>query len=464
MRHNVNFDVEGLLAEDHAHAMHPWHDFRKREHTLLVGSDGIHVLDGAGNRYIDGIGGMWAVQLGYGNEELADAIADQIRRMAYYSPWSMTTPPHAALSAKLATLTPGDLNRFIYSPGGSEANESAVRFIHYYWNVMGEPQRKHVITRQDAYHGSTYLSASLCGKPGNDTRMELITDWIHHLSSPNPYRKPEGIDDDAFLPHLVEEFENKLEEIGPDRVAAFIAEPVLASGGVVVPPRGYQKAMLEVCRRHGVLMISDEVVTGFGRMGHFFASEPVFDIRPDIITAAKGFTSGYIPAGMTAVSNRLHDEIAEKGGEETVFSHGFTYSGHPAAMAGALKNIEIMERDDIMAHAREAGEHMQRRLRSLAELPLVGDVRGIGLMGCVEAVSSKKTRTPFDGKLEVGKRIDRRCQDLGLILRPMWHLCVFSPPIIITRDQIDEMVAIMERAIGDVADDLVREGLWDGKD
>lgn len=464
MRRNFNFDVDGLLAEDRAHAMHPWHSFSKQDHTLLVDSEGIYVYDGAGNRYIDGIGGMWAVQLGYGNEEMAQAIADQVRQMVYYSPWSMTTPPHAQLSAKLATLTPGDLNRFFYSAGGSEANDSAVRFVQYYWNVMEQPQRKHFITRQDAYHGSTYLAASLCGKPGNDTRMALITDWIHRVSSPNPYRKPDGMSEDQFRDHLVKEFEDKIKQIGEDKVAGFIAEPVLASGGVIVPPKGYQKAMLEVCRKYGVLYISDEVVTGFGRMGHFFASEPVFDIVPDIITSAKGFTSGYIPAGVTCISNRLHQEIIDKAGEGAVFSNGFTYSGHPVAMAAALKNIEIMERDNLMQHARDTGAYFQEKLRSLADLPMVGDVRGVGLMGCIEAVSSKKTKQAFDGKLEVGKRIDRKCQEHGLILRPMWHLCVFSPPIIITRAQVDDMVGIMEGAIKAVADDLVREGAWDGKD
>ncbi len=464
MRRNFQYDVEGLMAKDKAHAMHPWHEFGREEHMILADSEGIYVYDGEGNRYIDGIGGMWAVQLGYGNEEMAKAISDQVRSMVYYSPWSMATPPHAELSAKLATLTPGDLNRFFYSTGGSTANDAAVRFAHYYWNVIGEPSRKIILTRDDAYHGSTYLADSLCGKPGNDTRMERVTEWIEHLSSPNCYRKPEGMDDGAFRDHLITEMEDRIKAIGPENVAAFIAEPVLASGGVIVPPKGYQKACLETCRKYGILYISDEVVTGFGRMGHFFSSEPVFDIVPDIITAAKGFTSGYIPAGLTAISERMHQDIIDKGGDSPTFSMGFTYSGHPVAMAAALKNIEIMERDDIMGHARSTGDYFQERLRSLADLPMVGDVRGVGLMGCIECVESKSARKAFDESLNVGKKIDEKCQQYGLILRPMWHLCVFSPPIIITRSQVDDMVAIMERAVREVADDLVRDGSWSGRD
>ena len=464
MRHNFRYDVDDLLAKDKAHAMHPWHEFGRADHTLLADSEGIYVYDGAGNKYIDGIGGMWAVQLGYGNEEMARAISDQVRSMVYYSPWSMATPPHAEVSAKLATLTPGDLNRFFYSTGGSTANDAAVRFVHYYWNVMERPAKKHIVTRADAYHGSTYLADSLSGKPGNDTRMERVTEWISHVSSPNPYRKPDGMTDGQFLDRLIDELEGRIEELGAENVAAFIAEPVLASGGVIVPPDGYQKRCLEVCRKHDVLYISDEVVTGFGRMGHFFASEPVFGIVPDIITAAKGFTSGYIPAGLTAISEKLHRDIVDKSGDSATFSMGFTYSGHPVAMAAALKNIELMERDGIMEHARATGDYFQDRLRSLADLPMVGDVRGVGLMGCVECVKSKTGKEPFEESLSVGKRIDRKCQEYGLILRPMWHLCVFSPPIIISEGQVDDMVAIMEKAIREVADDMIREGSWDGKE
>ena len=464
MRSNLHFDKDDLLAKDKAHAMHPWHEFGRADHTLLADSEGIYVVDTEGNKFIDGIGGMWAVQIGYGNEEMAQAIADQVRRMVYYSPWSMATPPHAELSAKLATLTPGDLNRFFYSTGGSTANDSAIRFVHFYFNVMEQPEKKHIITREDAYHGSTYLAASICGKPGNDDRMELVQDFIHHISSPNTYRRPDGMSEEEFKDAKVKELEDKILEVGPEKVACFIAEPVLASGGVVVPPKGYQAGCLEVCRKYNVLYISDEVVTGFGRMGHFFASEPVFGIVPDIITAAKGFTSGYIPAGLTAFSEKLHQDVIDKAGESATFSNGFTYSGHPVAMAAALKNIEIMEREHIMEHSRDVGVYFQDKLKSLADLPMVGDVRGVGIMGCVECVSSKKTKEAFGKELELGKRLDNKCQEYGLILRPFMHLCVFSPPIIITKQQVDDMVGIMDRSIREVADDLIREGVWDGKD
>ncbi|MBT6511362.1 MAG: aminotransferase [Rhodospirillaceae bacterium] len=465
MKSNFDYDVEGLLAKDKAHSMHPWHEFGRADHTLLADSEGIYVYDGEGNKYIDGIGGMWAVQLGYGNEEMAQAIADQVRKMVYYSPWSMATPPHAEVSAKLATLTPGDLNRFFYSTGGSTANDAAVRFAHYYWNVMERRTKKMIISRADAYHGSTYLADSLSGKPGNDNRMERVTEWITHVSSPNPYRKPdESMTDEEYKDHLIKELEDRILEIGAENCAAFIAEPVLASGGVIVPPKGYQKACLDVCHKHEILYISDEVVTGFGRMGHFFASEEVFDVVPDILTAAKGFTSGYIPAGLTAISERLHQDIIDKSGESATFSMGFTYSGHPVAMAAALKNIEIMERDGLMEHAQVTGEYFQERLNSLADMPMVGDTRGVGMMGCLECVQSKTTKEAFDENLSVGKKIDQKCQENGLILRPMWSQCVFSPPIIITKAQVDDMFDIMATAVKEVADELVRDGSWNGKD
>ena len=462
MRRNFNFDVEGLMAKDKAHAMHPWHEFGRQDHTLLADSDGIYVYDGEGNRYIDGIGGMWAVQLGYGNEEMAQAIAEQTRSMVYYSPWSMATPPHAELSAKLATLTPGDLNRFFYSTGGSTANEAAIRFAHYYWNVMGKRGKKHIFTRADAYHGSTYLADSLCGKPGNDNRMERETGWISHLSSPNPYRKPDGMTDEAFRDHLIAELEAKIEELGAENVAAFIAEPVLASGGVIVPPKGYQRACLEVCRKNEVLYISDEVVTGFGRMGHFFASEPVFDIVPDIVTAAKGFTSGYVPAGLTAISEKLHQDVIDRSGDSATFSMGFTYSGHPVAMAAALKNIEIMEREDICGHVRTVGPYFEERLRGLLDLPLVGDVRGMRFMMCVEAVKDRETREVFGQDAEIGARITRHCKTRGLLVRPIGHMNVLSPPLTLTRDQIDRLVDTLRESIVATQDDLVRESLWRG--
>jgi adenosylmethionine-8-amino-7-oxononanoate aminotransferase len=256
----------------------------------------------------------------------------------------------------------------------------------------------------------------------------------------------------------VKELEDKILEIGADRVAAFIAEPILASGGVVIPPAGYHKACLEVCRRHDVLYISDEVVTAFGRLGHMFASESVFDIVPDMITCAKGLTSGYVPLGALLISDRLLEELRGDEDNEAVFSTGFTYSGHPVSCAAALENIDIMERENMLEHAREVTPHFLEQLATLEDLPLVAEVRGVGLMACVECAIPGKESLELD--YEIGNRIDAHCQRLGLLVRPVYHMCVMSPPLIITRSQIDDMVAILRKGIELATDDLKREGFW----
>jgi len=463
---NLPYDTADLREKDSEHVIHPWGYLKstdKKDTLILADSEGIYVSDTDGEKFIDGPAGMWCVNIGYRNEEMAQAIADQVRRMTYYSPFGkLSTPPYAELGAKLAELAPGDLDRCFFATGGSTAVDSAIRFVWFYFNVIGKPNKKAVIARQWGYHGSTYLAASLCGKPRDKTYMDLMSDRVHHLEAPNPYRRPDGMSVEAFRDQCVKELEDKILELGPDNVACFIAEPILASGGVIVPPPGYHKRTLEVCRKYGVLYISDEVVTGFGRLGHMFASEPVFDIVPDIITCAKGLTSGYIPLGAFIASERLYQDILASNAETAVFSNGFTYSGHPVACAAALKNIEIMEREDICAHVRKISPHFQERLRGLGKLPLVGDARGVGLMGCVEMVKDRKTKEAFTWETGVGAKVDQRCQENGLILRPMGHLCVFSPPLVISPAQIDRMFDIMHKAIDATQDELVKAGTWKG--
>jgi adenosylmethionine-8-amino-7-oxononanoate aminotransferase len=461
---NLPFDTRQLRDKDNEHVIHPWGYLKstdKQDTLLLADSEGIYVYDTDGQKYIDGPGGMWCVQIGYGNEEMAQAVAEQVRQMTYYSPFGkLSTPPHAELGAKLAELTPGDLERCFFSTGGSTAVDSAIRFVWFYFNVVGKPDKKAVITRQGAYHGSTFLAASLCGKLRDKTYMDLMTDRIHHLQAPNPYRRPDGMTEESFRDACVKELEDKILELGPDKVACFIGEPILASGGVLVPPKGYHEMTLAVCRKYGVLYISDEVVTGFGRLGHMFASEKVFNLVPDIITCAKGLTSGYIPLGAFVVSEKLFQDVLGAKAETAVFSNGFTYSGHPVACAAALKNIEIMERQDVCGHVRKLTPHFQARLRALADLPLVGDARGVGLMGCVEMVMDRTTKEPFPWEAGVGIKVDRRCQEKGLILRPMGHLCVFSPPLVISSSQVDRMFDVMHEAIVETQDELVRAGAW----
>jgi adenosylmethionine-8-amino-7-oxononanoate aminotransferase len=446
--------------------IHPWDDFVKlgeHKRTLLDRGEGVYVLDSEGNRLLDAPAGMWCVNIGHGRKEMAQAVYDQIMAMDYVSPWYMTTGPAAEFAAMIGEQSPGDLNHVFFTTCGSTAVDSALRFVQFYNNVRGKPAKKHIISHRGGYHGSTYLGASVSGKSLDRKNLDFETGLIHHIDTPNPLKKPEGMSDAEFLDACVANLENMIAEVGADKCAVFITEPILASGGVIVPPEGYHRRCLELCREHDMLYLSDEVVTSFGRLGYCFASEEVFGILPDIITTAKGLTSGYVPMGAFLVSDRLVNEIRELGGESAVFSNGFTYSGHPVAAAAGIENLRIMLREDLFAHARDVGEYMQERLRTLLEIPIVRDVRGKGLMACVEC-ELKQGENDLATDLEVGKLIDRHCQAMGLIVRPLVNMCVMSPPLTITREQIDEMVDILRRGILAAQDDIVAERTSVGED
>ncbi len=453
-----------LQAKDNRF-VHPWENLKnigKNKRPVLTRGEGIYVYDSDGNRYIDGPAGMWCVNVGYGRREIADAVAKQLAEMPYDSPWSFTNIPAAQLAERLTALAPGDLNHVFFTTAGSLAVDSALRFVMFYNTILGRPEKRHIITRQDAYHGSTYLTASCSGKERDKTYQVFEKGFIHHLPSPNPYRRPEGMSIDAFRDEKVADLENKILELGPENVAVFIAEPVLASGGVVVPPPGYQKKCLEVCRRHDVLYISDEVVTAFGRCGHIFASEAVFDIVPDIITTAKGISSGYVPLGATFISDRLIQEAAAAGSPHSIFANGFTYSGHPASCAAGLATLDILERERICEHVREITPYFQERWQELRDIPLVGDVRGAGLIACVECQIDPDSDDTLKVDYEIGTRIDDYCHELGLILRPFINQCIVSPPLTITREEIDEMVRILRTGIEKAMADARRDGLFKG--
>lgn len=445
--------------------IHPWEPLQnagRHRRTIVVRGEGVHVYDSDGNRLIDGPGGMWCVNIGHGRREMAEAIAEQAGRLAYYSPWGLATAPAAQLAARLAALSPGDLDHVFFSTGGSTAVDSALRFVMFLNNYLGRPDKKQVISRASAYHGSTYLAASCSGKERDKNLFDFATQMVHHIPAPHPYRRPQGMSLEEFREAKVADLEDKIIELGPERVAAFIAEPVLASGGVIVPPPDYHRRCLEVCRKYDVLYISDEVVTAFGRLGHPFASQDVFGIVPDIITVAKGLTSGYLPLGAVLISNSVFSQVSGGHAKAATFSNGFTYSGHPVACAAALKNLEIMEREDLYGHVREVGPYFQDRLRELLDIPIVGDVRGLGLMACVECVIGRDSKEPLLLDYEIGSRIDRHCQALGLIVRPLINMCVMSPPLPITRDQIDDLVRILRAGIERAMDEVRREGLWRG--
>lgn len=430
----------------------------KDSRTFSESAQGIYLYDEYGNRALDGPGGMWCMQLGYGNHELADVMAEQARKMAYCSPFSEATSVSAELAHQIAQRTPGDLNKVFFTTGGSTAVDTAVRFVQFRNNILGKRQKKKIISREAAYHGGTYLTASLSGKPGERQWLDVDTSICHLLPHVNAFHRPPGMTLSEFLDEKIADLENAIIELGPDNVAAFIAEPLLASGGVVVPPVGYHKRCLEVCRRYDVIYISDEVVTGFGRLGHWFASEAVFGIVPDIITCAKGLTSGYLPMGAAIFSDALFESVSGEVSNGACFTSGFTYSGHPVCAAVALKNIEIFERDGILQHTRNIIPHFQKRLHEMRKMPLVVDVRGEGLVGCLECALSKNGQRSAELDALIGPRLDDHCQALGLMVRPYGTMCIFSPPLIITIEQIDEMFDLLAQGVAIATTEFLDEG------
>ncbi len=449
-------------AMDRDHALHPWTHFESfaREGALVIDrGEGCYLWDTEGRQYLDAVGGLWCTNIGLGRREMAQAIAAQVERLAFANTFvDVTNDPAARLSARLAELAPGNLNRVHFTTGGSTAIDSAARMVVYYQSCMGRPEKTHLVARDYSYHGSTYLSQSIGKRPGDRVpEFRYKEDGIHHLSCPNPYRRPAGMTEADFCDALVAEFEALIDSVGADRIGGFFAEPIQASGGVIVPPDGYLARMWEVCRRHDILFVADEVVTAFGRLGHWFASEAEFGVIPDIICVAKGVTSGYLPLGAVIFSNRIWDAMAAD--ENRWFTSGYTYSGHPVACAAALTNLDIIAREDLLGNATRVGAYFEERLGALRDLPMVGDVRGRKLMLCVENVADKATRRLLPDAVNESKRISDACEAMGLLVRPIGHLNVMSPPLIITEAQVDFIAETLEKAIGQVADDLTREGV-----
>lgn len=459
-----SYDTEDLWRKDRDHSIHPWTDFSsfKEEGSLVIAeSEGCYVFDSDGNKYLDGIGGLWCVNIGYGRDEMAQAIAEQARRITYYSTFGhLTTPPAAELAAKLAELAPGSLNHVFFGTGGSMSNDTSIRIIHYYFNRLGKSTKKKIISRTDAYHGSTYLAMSMTGVEFDHQGFDLAPELVHHIPNPNPYRRPDGMSMEEFCDEKVADLRNAIEKLGAENVACFIAEPIMGAGGVIVPPPGYHKKTREVCDEYEVLYISDEVVTGFGRLGEFFASEPVFDFIPDVINCAKGISSGYLPLSATILSDEIYEVISVPQSQGAIFTHGFTYSGHPVCCAAGLKNIEIMERDDICGHVKEVGPYLESKMAELKRYPIVGDVRGKSFMMCVENVANQETKALLPEEAQIGERIAQHCQNRGVIVRPIGHLNVMSPPLTMTKSEVDLLVGTLAKSIEATMEDLKKESLW----
>jgi L-2,4-diaminobutyrate transaminase len=440
---------------------HPFTQLREHQQNgplTIVEGHGSTLTDTRGRTYLDAMAGLWCVNIGYGNTEMAETLRAQTERLAYYHTFaSMGNEPVARLAQRLISMAPGDMSKVFFGNSGSDANDTQVKLVWYYNNVLGRPEKKKIISRNRGYHGVTVMSGSLCGLPGMHAGFDLPLPMVHFVRAPHSLWEQEaGQSEEEFVRGLADELEQLILAEGPETVAAFIAEPIQAAGGVIVPPASYFPAIQEVLRRHDVLLIADEVVCGFGRTGETFGSQ-VFGLQPDLITVAKGVTSAYMPLSACIVSEPVWDVIASGSDKYGVFSHGYTYSAHPLSAAAAMTNLDIIERDGLMANAKARGDHLAERLRAeFGDHPLVGDVRGYGLLGAVEFVRSKDPLTAFDPALKVSAAVVRRSRELGVITRalPASDTISFSPPFVVTEDEIDQMAALTRQALDDVAQEL----------
>jgi adenosylmethionine-8-amino-7-oxononanoate aminotransferase len=447
------------------HLLHPWGDLsalgEDDSSSVIVRGEGAYIYDAEGNRLLDGPAGMWCMQAGYGRREIADAVAEQMMILSYATTFSLINNREVELAQRIAAQTPGDLNRIYFTTGGSTAVDAALRLCQLASNIQGTPQRKQILTREKAYHGSTYLSASVTGKERDKTAMDTMREGVHFLSAPCYYYHPQFETEAAFCDFLIAELEEKIVELGADNIMCFIAEPILASGGVIVPPADYHQRCWQTVKRYGITYIADEVVTGFGRLGHWFASEKVFGIVPDIIIFAKGVTSGYIPMGGYAVSDQFMDKISGDNADGCLYSNGYTWSGNPVACAAALASWDILEKDKLLDNVLEVGPYFQQQLHTLQDNPLVGNVRGTGLMAAVEMnIQGRDEADLLEKDYAIGEMVDRHCQRLGLLVRPFINICIISPPLIITRAQVDELVTALREGLRLTLEDLRQQGIW----
>ena len=444
-------------ASDIRHHLHPFTDTKALAEAggsrIITKAQGAWLEDSEGNRILDGMAGLWCVNVGYGRKELAEAAHRQMLELPYYNTFFNTaTPPPIELSEKLAELAPGDLNHAFFASSGSEANDTVVRLVRHYWNLVGRPGKKTFISREHAYHGSTMASASLGGMAAMHGQADLPLPGFAHVMPPYWYDYGGDLSAADFGLAAAKAVEDKILELGAENVAAFIGEPIQGAGGVIVPPETYWPEIQRICRQHEVLLIADEVICGFGRMGHWFASEPL-GIEADIMPMAKGLTSGYLPLSAVMVSDRLANDLIEEGGE---FYHGFTYSGHPVACAVALENIRIIEQEGLVERVREdTGPYLQTTLRdALADHPLVGEVRGMGLIGAIELVEDRASRKHFEPLGRVGGLCRDHCFANNLILRAVRDAMVFSPPLTLDHEEIDELVKRVKQCIDLTAKDV----------
>jgi 4-aminobutyrate---pyruvate transaminase len=450
-------------SRDIAAVLHPYTNLARHRETgpmIIAGGNGIFVRDDQGKDYIEGLAGLWCVSLGFSEERLIAAAQRQFATLPYYHSFSHKShEPGIDLAERLLRLLPVPMSKVFFNNSGSEANDTAIKLVWYYNNALGRPAKKKIISRQRAYHGVTIATASLTGLPANHRDFDLPIANILHTGCPHHYRyaRP-GESEEAFATRLAEELDALIEREGPDTVAAFIAEPVMGAGGVLVPPRGYFDKIQPVLRKHDVLLIADEVICGFGRLGTGFGIE-AFGLKPDIITMAKQLSSGYQPISATAISETIFAALVEQSKKIGVFAHGFTYSGHPVAAAVAVETLKIYEERQTFAHVRAVSPRFQERLRRLGQHKLVGEARCFGLVGAVELVRRKEGAEAFDPAAAVGPLAAALGQEEGVITRAVGDSLAVCPPLIITEAEIDEMFDRLSRALDRVEPELRRRGV-----
>ena len=448
-----------LQALDAAHHLHPFTEnaaLAEKGARVITGAGGVMLRDSDGAEILDAMAGLWCVNIGYGRAELAEAAARQMRELPYYNTFFQTTHvPAIALAERLARLAPGDLNHVFYASGGSEANDTNIRLARTYWAEKGKPEKQVIIARHNAYHGSTVGAASLGGMSGMHAQGGLPIPGIVHIDEPNWYAAGGEMSPEEFGLERARQLEAKIAEIGEDKVAAFIAEPIQGAGGVIVPPESYWPEIQRICDAHEILLIADEVITGFGRTGNWFGSE-TYAIRPDIMTIAKGLSSGYAPIGGSLVSDEVAGVLAA-----TEFNHGYTYSGHPVACAVALENLRILEEERIVERVREeTGPYLREKWEALADHPFVGEARIVGFMGSLALTPDKSARAPFAAPAGTVGFIAREISfKNNLIMRHVGDRMIIAPPLVLSKSEIDTLIERAIRTLDEAHEEARKQGL-----
>ena len=461
----MNNPLSNMQVRDLQSVLHPYTNLHKIKETgslVISEGKGVEVFDAHGRGYIEGMSGLWCAGLGFGDTEMVEAAKEQLDRLPYYHLFTgRTTEPAVELAEKLKEIAPVPVSHVFYTSSGSEANDTQVKLAWYYNNALGRPDKKKIISRVKAYHGVTVMAASLTGLPYNHMDFDLPVDRVLHTDCPHHYRfgKP-GESEEEFLAGLVASLEAMIEREGPETIAAFIAEPVMGAGGVIVPPKGYFEAIRPILRQHDILMIADEVITGFCRTGNWFGSTTL-NVEPDTLSVAKQLTSAYAPLGAVMVPRHMMDALESQSEKLGTFGHGYTYGGHPLGCALGVKAIEIYQQRNILEHVRSLVPQFERRLDALREHPLVGETRHCGLVGALEMVADKASHKPFDPKKTVGAVAVRFIQERGLILRAIGDSIALCPPMIITSQELDELFDRLELGLNDALEWVRREKLME---